>query len=66
MELMTQRQCPACSSELVRARRPDTQHPAGVAAFASPGWRCSVCGLEFTTQQVRESKRAKSAAIEHA
>jgi len=57
---MIQRQCPHCSSELVRARRTDQQLVPEIAHAASPGWRCSVCGMEFTTQQIRESKRAKS------
>ena len=59
---MIQRQCPECSSELVRARRPTTQHVPGIAALSSPGWRCSVCGREFTAEQIRESKRTKSTA----
>ncbi len=33
----------------------------GIAPAASPGWRCSVCGREFTTEQIRDSKRAKAA-----
>ena len=61
-ELMIQRQCPHCSSELVRARRADQQSAPVIAHAASPGWRCSVCGLGFTTEQIRDSKRAKSAA----
>jgi len=65
-KLMIQRQCPECTSELVRARRADTQHATGLAGFSSPGWRCSVCGREFTTEQVRESKRSKSIAVEPA
>jgi hypothetical protein len=63
---MIQRQCPHCSSELVRARRADQQGVSVITLAASPGWRCSVCGGEFTTEQIRDSKRAKSPAIEHA
>jgi len=63
---MIQRQCPECSSELVQARRPDRQTLPGTAVGQSPGWRCSVCGRGFTTEQIRESKRAKSAAVDHA
>ncbi len=59
---MIQRQCPECGSELVRARRPDQQPVPGIAAFPTPGWRCSVCGQEFTTDQIRDSKRARTAA----
>jgi hypothetical protein len=62
-ELMIQRQCPHCSSELVRGRRADQQLMPGIARVGSPGWRCSVCGGEFTTEQIRDSNRAKSAAI---
>ncbi len=63
---MIQRKCPECMSELVRARSADTQRVTGMSAFSSPGWRCSVCGREFTTEQVRESKRSKSAAVDPA
>lgn len=63
---MIQRQCPQCSSELVRARRADQQGVPVIPHAASPGWRCSVCGGEFTTEQIRESKRVKFAAIESA
>jgi rubredoxin len=34
----------------------------GIAELSSPGWRCSVCGREFTAEQIRESKRTKSTA----
>jgi hypothetical protein len=63
---MIQRECPQCGSELVRAKRTDRQPAPVMAHVASPGWRCSVCGGEFTSEQIRDSKRAKSAAIEHA
>ena len=59
-----QRQCPECSSELVRARRPSRQTVPGITANSSPAWRCSVCGREFTTEQIRDSKRAKLPIIE--
>jgi hypothetical protein len=62
---MIHRQCPQCSCEVVRARRADQQGVPGIAHASSAGWRCSVCGGEFTTEQIRDSKRAKSAAIEH-
>jgi hypothetical protein len=35
-----------------------------VAPATSPGWRCSVCGGQFTVEQIRASKRAKSTSIE--
>jgi hypothetical protein len=60
---MIERQCPECSSELVRARRPDQQPVPGIAAVPAPAWRCSVCGAAFTTQQIRDSKHAKSATL---
>jgi uncharacterized protein with PIN domain len=63
---MIQRQCPECSSELVRARRSDNQPVPGMGPIQTPGWRCSVCGQEFTTQQIREGNRARSAALTHA
>jgi uncharacterized protein with PIN domain len=59
---MIHRACPHCSSELVRARCADKQSVPGGAQYASPGWRCSVCGGEFTVEQIRESKRTTSAA----
>ena len=62
---MIERQCPQCSSELVRARRTDQQPVLGAAPVASPGWRCSVCGGEFTVEQIRESNRVRTAAVEH-
>ena len=63
---MIQRQCPECASELVRANRTDTQQVAGMAAISSPGWRCSVCGRGFTSEQIRESKRARSGVAKRA
>ena len=65
-ETMIQRQCPHCSSELVRAKRASQQSATVFAPVTSPGWRCSVCGGEFTTEQIRDSKRAKPTAIERA
>jgi len=62
---MIQRQCPQCSCELVPARRPDHHAGSGIAQAASPGWRCGVCGGEFTVEEIRESNRVRSAAIEH-
>ena len=57
---MIQRQCPECDGELVLARRPDNQHGPGIEARPSTYWRCSICGGEFTTEQVRDNKRAKA------
>lgn len=62
---MVQRQCPDCGSELVAARRADRQPVRGIAQAASPGWRCSVCGGEFTVEQIREGNRVRSQALEH-
>jgi DNA-directed RNA polymerase subunit RPC12/RpoP len=62
---MIQRQCPQCSSELVPARRADQRPMPGIALAASPGWRCVVCGGEFTVDQIRKGNRARSEAIEH-
>jgi len=64
-EPMIQRQCPHCNSELVRARRAAQEPVRIIAQPASPAWRCSVCGGEFTTEQIRDSKRAKSTTIGH-
>ena len=58
---MNQRHCPECSSELVRVRHSEQPLPV-IAHTASPSWRCSVCGGEFTTEKIRDSKRAKAAA----
>ena len=63
---MIQKQCPHCGNELVRARRSDQRPGSIIAPAASQGWRCSVCGGEFTVEQIRASKRAKSTIIEHA
>ncbi len=62
---MIQRQCPLCSSELVPNRRPDPHPVPGIVQAASPAWRCSVCGGEFTVEQIRKGNRVRSAAIEH-
>jgi len=64
-EFMIQRQCPHCNSELVRARRASQEPVPVIAQPACAAWRCSVCGGEFTTEQIRDSKRAKLTAIEH-
>jgi hypothetical protein len=62
---MIQRDCPHCGSELVRAKRADQQSVLSVIAQAAfPGWRCSVCGGVFTTEQIRDNKRTNSKPIE--
>jgi hypothetical protein len=55
---MSSRQCPDCGGELALARRSDEQG-AGFNARPSNYWRCSICGGEFTAEQVRENKRSK-------
>jgi transposase-like protein len=60
---MTQRKCPQCNSELVQARHPENQ---GLTTGSSNYWRCSTCGSAFTAEQIRETKRPKPSAIEHA
>ena len=57
---MIPRPCPECDSELVRSKCTDQQSVPGSAQATSPAWRCSVCGQVFTTEQIRESHRAKS------
>lgn len=57
---MIQRQCPECRSELVRARRTEGQPAPGMLYATSPAWRCSVCGGEFTTEQIRAVKTETS------
>jgi uncharacterized protein with PIN domain len=57
---MIQRECPLCDSELVRVKRADQQQVSGSAQEVAPGWRCGVCGGEFTTEQVRDGKSVKS------
>jgi hypothetical protein len=54
---MIHRQCPECGGELVLARHCDKQGP-GFDTRPSNYWRCSICGGEFTAEQVRETKRA--------
>lgn len=56
---MIHRQCLECGGELVLARRSDDDGPE-FRARPSNYWRCSICGGEFTAEQVRENKRAKS------
>ncbi len=60
---MIQRECPQCGNELVRAKRSDQQPGSIAAPVVSPGWRCGVCGGEFTTEQIRDSKLSKSTTI---
>jgi hypothetical protein len=59
---MNQRQCPECGGELVLARRSDEQR-GGFNAHPSNYLRCSICGGEFTAEQIRENKRAKQPAV---
>ena len=59
---MNQRQCPECGGELVLARRSDGQG-GGFNAHPSNYLRCSICGGEFTAEQIRENKRAKQPAV---
>jgi hypothetical protein len=61
LEAMIKRECPECDGELVLGRRSDNQGP-GFDARPSNFWRCSICGGEFTAEQVRENKRAKQPA----
>jgi hypothetical protein len=56
---MIQRQCPECGSELMLARNPDNQQKLRTAPISPTYWRCSICGGAFTTEQLRERKRAK-------
>jgi hypothetical protein len=59
---MSQRQCPECGGELVLARRSDEQ--GGIFnARPSNYLRCSICGGEFTAEQIRENKRSKQHAV---
>lgn len=55
---MSSRQCPECGGELALARRSDEQG-ARFNARPSNYWRCSICGGEFTGEQLRENKRSK-------
>jgi hypothetical protein len=59
---MSSRQCPDCGGELALARRSDEQG-AGFNARPSNYWRCSICGGEFTAEQVRENKRSKQLEV---
>ena len=59
---MSQRQCPECGGELVLARRSDGQG-GGFNAHPSNYLRCSICGGEFTAEQIRENKRTKESAV---
>jgi len=60
-EAMSKRQCPECDGELVLGRRSDKQGP-GFDARPSNYLRCSICGGEFTAEQVRDIKRSKQVA----
>jgi len=55
---MSSRQCPDCGGELALARR-SVEQGAGFNARPSNYWRCSICGGEFTAEQVRGNKRSK-------
>jgi len=55
-EPMSRRQCPECGGELVLARHSDKQG-GGFEARPSNYWHCSICGGEFTAEQVRAKKR---------
>ena len=59
---MISRLCPKCAGELVLARRSDEQCST-FSARPSNYWRCSTCGGEFTSEQVRENKRSKQFAM---
>jgi hypothetical protein len=59
---MSSRQCPDCGGELVLARRSDEQG-ARFNARPSNYWRCSICGGEFTAEQLRENKRSKQLEV---
>jgi hypothetical protein len=59
---MISRQCPECSGELVLARRSDEQG-ARLSSRPSNYWRCSICGGEFTAEQVRGKKSSKQLEV---
>src|ERR1051326_6555905 len=59
---MVHRQCQECGGELVLARRSDGQG-VGFSSRPSNYWRCSICGGEFTAEQVRENKRSKQLEV---
>ncbi len=59
---MIQRQCPECDGELVLARRSEEQGSV-LSARSSNYWRCSICGGEFTAEQVRENKHTKQLQV---
>src|SRR5579872_2645650 len=58
---MLHRQYPECNGELVLARRPDHQPGAGFLSGPSTHWRCSIRGLAFTAEQIREEKQRTKA-----
>jgi hypothetical protein len=59
---MGKRQCPECGGELVLARRSDEQG-GGFNPRPSNYLRCSICGGEFTAEQIRENKRSKQPVV---
>jgi len=71
---MQKRECSECGGELVlavRANQPQNHPQMGndgpslvTSAFTS--WRCSTCGCAFTAAQLREDKRGRSKAAQHA
>jgi DNA-directed RNA polymerase subunit RPC12/RpoP len=60
---MNRRECPECGSELVLAKRPDSQPGEEIRPGPFTYLRCSICGQEFTAEQIRQKKRAKAAAL---
>jgi uncharacterized protein with PIN domain len=63
---MIPRPCPQCNSELVRTKSSNPNPLPGIAQLPTRGWRCSVCGGEFTMRQIRESRRRSSTVPDRA
>jgi hypothetical protein len=59
---MSSRHCPDCGGELALARR-SVEQGAGFNARPSNYWRCSICGGEFTAEQVRGNRRSKQLEV---
>jgi hypothetical protein len=67
---MQKRECSKCGGELVLAMRAN-QSQAGHGELGLPvssftTWRCGTCGGAFSAAQLRDDKRERSRAAQHA
>jgi len=66
---MQKRECSECGGELVlavRGTQPQTSQGPSLVTSAVTSWRCGTCGSAFSAAQLREDKRERSKAPNHA